>query len=494
MGQALRAPEHKLAWAPQAGPQEALIHCPVFEVCYGGARGGGKTDGSLGDWIFHQERYGKHARGLFIRRTLRDLEDVIERAKELYQPLGAKWQEQKAQFRFANGALLRFRYLERDADAQHYQGHAYTRVYIEELTQFPSQKPIDLLRGCCRSAHGVPCGFRATCNPGGPGHTWVKARYIDNGPYKIVRESFDNPFTGQTIESERVFIPAKLSDNPILLESDPGYVARLHQVGSEALVQAWLLGLWDIVEGAFFDNFRTAKHVVEPFAVPATWLKFRAFDWGYASPFSVGWYAVVGDDYAARNSAGEPLILPRGCLVKYREWYGMRRKPNGEIDPDVGLRLEAEPVAAGVLEREAGEVVAYGVADPSIFLEAGGPSIGERMIRAGCQWRRGDNRRVPQKGAIGGWDQMRSRLTGDAEGRPMLVFFSTCKDSLRTIPSLPHDPDKPEDLDTEAEDHAADETRYACMSRPWNPVASSTSKEDYDPYEEPEEESNWKTQ
>lgn len=482
-----------LGWAPQAGPQEALVTCPIFEVCYGGARGGGKTDGSLGDWIFHQARYGRHARGLFVRRVAEDLADAIERGKELYEPLGARWTDKGKMFRFPNGAILRFRYLDKDKDAQHYQGHAYTRVYIEELTQFPSPKPVNMLKAACRSAHGVPCGFRATCNPGGPGHTWVRARYIDNGPFNIVTEEFDNPFTGEKIQAERVYIPAKLSDNPILLKSDPNYVARLHQVGSEALVQAWLLGLWDIVEGAFFDNFRSAKHSIEPFNIPTAWLRFRSFDWGYAAPFSCGWYAIVGDNTVVRNSQGEALVLPRGCVIKYREWYGIKRNKNGEIDPNTGIRLEAEAVAAGILEREAGEVIAYGVADPAMFAQISGPSIAERMIGLGVMWRPADNKRVARLGAVGGWDQMRARFTGDADGRPMLAFFTTCKDSLRTIPTLPHDPDKAEDLDTTAEDHAADECRYACMSRPWNPVLIVTPETASDPYEDPEEISNWKT-
>ena len=106
---------------------------------------------------------------------------TIDRAREIYGRMGATWQEQKSRFVWPSGAVLYLRYLDRDQDADAYQGHDYTRVYVEELTQFASPRPIDKLKATLRSAAGVPCGFRATCNPGGPGHAWVKARYIDAG-------------------------------------------------------------------------------------------------------------------------------------------------------------------------------------------------------------------------------------------------------------------------------------------------------------------------
>lgn len=484
----LTGPATKLAWAPQAGPQTAYVNCPVFEVCYGGARGGGKTSGSLGEWLIHEYEYKQHARGLFIRRNLTDLEDTIEEARNLYEPLGAQWMAQKTQFRFPSGALLRFRYLERDEDASKYQGHEYTRVYVEELTQFASDKPVMKLKGALRSRHGVPCKFRATCNPGGPGHGWVKARYIDPGAWKIIYEEFSNPFTGEMQRLGRVFIPARLSDNPMLLEADPLYVAKLQQTGSAELVKAWLLGDWNIVEGAFFDNWRTDRHEVRPFEIPAGWTKFTALDWGSARPFSVGWWAVASEDTQA-EAFGRKITVPRGALVRYREWYGMT--PG---QPNVGLKLTAEQVAQGIVSREPkGEKITYRVADPAIFAEDGGPSIGHRMLLAGVVQMPADNKRIAQKGAMGGWDQMRDRLRGESDTRPMLVTFTTCRDSIRTIPVLQHDTNRPEDLDTDGEDHAADEWRYACMSRPWiapPPTAPARIPTDYRPAPKAD---NWRT-
>lgn len=437
------------AWEPNPGPQTALVTCPVFEILFGGARGGGKTEGMLGEFINHADKYGENAIGLMLRRERTQLVETIERSRAIYAKLGAKFHEQEKMWRFPNGARLRFAYLERDADAEAYQGHSYTRVYIEELTNFPDPKPVMKLMATLRSGAGVPCGFRATANPGGPGHTWVKARYIDPDPRGWVR--ITDPASGL----ERIFIPSRVTDNRHL---DEGYISRLRASGSEALVKAWLDGDWSVIEGAFFDCFSTARHVIEPFELPDDWLRFRSGDWGSAAPFSIGWWAVVGDDTSLRGGR----VLPRGALVRYREWYGASA-------PNVGIKLTAEEVAEGIRQRERDDTISYGVLDPAAFAVDGGPSIAERMMRVGVVWRRADNKRVAKLGALSGWDQMRGRMKGDAEGRPMLFVFDTCRDFIRTVPSLQHDPDHPEDLDTDGEDHVADEARYGCMSRPWVP-------------------------
>ena len=443
-----------MIWKAQPGPQEAFVKSNVFEVVYGGARGGGKTDAALGDFLLHAVDYGAAARGLLVRRQRVSLEPTIARARKIFRPVGAKWAEAKSRFEWPSGAVLYFRYLDNDADADLYQGHDYSRVYVEELTQFPSPVPVDKLKATLRSAAGATCGFRATCNPGGPGHNWVKARYIDRGAWDLIVEPFRNPFDGSTASLKRMFIPAKLADNPKLLANDPGYIPRLQQSGSAELVRAWLEGDWNIIQGAFFDKWSN-RNIVAPFVIPPDWLRIRAFDWGYAAPFSVGWWAVVPEELSVDGSRR----LPRGALVRYREWYGC----NGR--PDEGLRMEAEAVARGILEREAGETISHPVADPSIFRQDGGPSIAERMRRCGVAFRAADNTRVGKAGAMSGWDQMRARITGTEVG-PMLAVFDTCRDFIRTVPVLQHDRMRTEDLDTTAEDHIADETRYACLTRP----------------------------
>ncbi len=448
-----------IIWRPQEGPQTALIQCPVFEVFYGGARGGGKTEGSIGDWLEHSSRYGEAAIGIFFRRKLVQLAEVIARTKQLFPKLGGKYNEQQKTWTMANGARLKFAYLEKDSDAEEYQGHSYTRVYVEEVTNFPSSGPIDKLRATLRSGSGVPVGMRLTGNPGGAGHNWVKKRYIDPDPrgYKIITESTEFELDGvkTTVSLSRVFIPSKISDNRLLMTNDPTYLLRLQQSGSAALVKAWLEGDWNIIDGAFFDNWDTdliVRSMDWLSVIPKHSLRFRSFDWGSAKPFSVGWYAVSDGTWG----------LPKGALLKYREWYGSNGQPNK------GLKMTADLVARGIKTREEKELVSYGVADPSIFIRNGGPSIMESMLIEGIGWKKGDNRREP------GWQQMRQALgnipltpTSEERSVPMLYFLECCEDSIRTIPTLQHDETDMEDLDTDAEDHVADEVRYAVMSRPW---------------------------
>lgn len=450
-------------WAPQPGPQTEAIcadWCP--ELFFGGARGGGKSDLLLGDFLQGVAEYGAAWRGVMFRRTYPELQEIILRSHEIFGPTGATWRESDKDWRWPNGAYLRMRYLEREADAARYQGHQYTWIGWDELPQWPSDKAYRMLFACLRSSAIVPTKrVRSAGNPGGPGHQWVKARFIDPAPGGF------EPIEDDLGPWERMFVPSRVQDNQILLDADPSYIARLKGSGSKELVRAWLEGDWSVVSGAYFPEWNPAFHVVVPQPLPVRWTRFRSFDWGSARPFSVGWWAI---------SDGELSAFPRGAIIRYREWYGM---PAGQ--PNVGLKLTAEQVADGIKEREAGETIPIGVADPAIFAEDGGPSIAERMQRRGVMWRRADNKRVPQAGAMGGWDALRSRLVGE-DGRPMIYLFDTCRDAIRTLPALQHDATRPEDVDTSAEDHAADEIRYACMSRPWVPAvkaATETRKHDY---------------
>jgi hypothetical protein len=448
-----------VVWQPQPGPQEALITCPAFETFYGGARGGGKTDGILGEFIGHAQTYGEGASGLVVRRTRTELLDTIERSRQIYTRLGAKFNQTDALWRFSNGARLQFIYLEQDSDADRYQGRSITRLYIEEAGTFPSEKPILKLLACVRSGKGVPCRVIMTGNPGGPGQHWLKSRYIDPWPagFKVMERCFTNPFTKEEIKRTWCFIPARVADNKYL---DTAYVANIQMGGSAEWVRAMLEGDWSAVPGAFFDCWSYEKHVIPPFGVPEGWHRFRSMDWGSASPFSVGWWAVASDDHVIGRS-GSTVTIPRGALVRYREWYGASA-------PNEGLKLTAEDVARGILGKETeAEHKIQGVLDPSAFKEDGGPSIAERMAREGVHFRGADNKRLGTRGAMGGWDAMRARLVGNLDGQPMIYCFNTCVASIRTIPVLQHDPDRPEDVDTESEDHAPDEWRYACMSRPY---------------------------
>ena len=455
-------------WEPQP-KQAAFITCPADDVGFGGARGGGKSDAVPADFADHEEKYGEAAIGIAVRRERTQLVELIERSRQILAPIGFKWHEQDKYFRGPKGGRLRFAYLERDADADAYQGHGYTRVYGEEIGTFPSEVPINKMMATLRSGHGVPCQFKATCNPGGPGHQWVKARYGLGGRINqvICRDfEFENPWTKKTIRKTRAFIPSLVTDNKYLGDD---YVANLYQVGSKALVDAWIFGDWDVVEGAFFDCWDSRRHVLRPFAIPDDWTRFRSGDWGSAKPFSFGWWAVVGDKFKTTDG----LLLPRGAIVRYREWYGVKKDKDGVTQPNVGLKMDADAVGKRLAEiEEEDQKLIGGVLDPAAFSEDGGPSIAQRINAELIKkklvlFRSVDNKRVPGRGAMGGWDQLRGRLVGDEDNLPMIATFLTCVDSIRTLPLLQHDEGRPEDVDSDMEDHAPDEWRYACMSRPW---------------------------
>lgn len=462
-----------------------MIDCPLAEIFLGGARGGGKTDAVIGKWALKEKRYGKHFNAVMFRRTTVSSEDAIERSRDIYEPLGGKFNGTKLQWRMPNGGRVSFAYLDTVADADQYQGRNMTDAWVEEVGQYPNPAPIDRLFGVLRSGH-VPVQLIVTGNPGGAGQHWIAKRYglipFPTGP-KIVERELANG----TVHKMAV-IPSRITDNHILLDADPGYINRLHMVGAPELVRAWLEGDWAAIEGAYFPEWSETKHIVTPFEVPDHWTRLCGFDWGSASPFSVGWWAVAGDDFPAQGMAGQTVLIPRGALVCYREWYGAN-------DQNRGLKLSAEEVAAGIAAREPkGEKITLRIADPSVLIEDGGPSRAERMgVSHGIWWIGGDNARVARQGAIGGWDQLRARLKGQ-DDKPMLYVFSTCRDFIRTVPVLQHDPLRPEDLDTKSEDHVADQTRYICMSRPWVATGPEAPKpRDYRPRTPPGGAKGWMT-
>lgn len=243
-----------LAFAPQPGPQTALLACGIGDVLFGGARGGGKTYALLGDFLQHATLYGKGAKGILLRRTYDELDEVKAQASEIYGPLGWEWRQAKNTWIAPNGAQLKLRYLKRDSDAERYQGHQYTWIGVDEAGNFPEAAPIDKLKATLRSKLGVPCFLRLTANPGGPGHKWLKERYIDPAPPMVPHK---DPITGDW----RVFIPSRLEDNKVLSTNDPTYVNRIKGSGPSWLVAAWLNGDWNatpeggVIKAAWFKRY-----------------------------------------------------------------------------------------------------------------------------------------------------------------------------------------------------------------------------------------------
>jgi hypothetical protein len=444
-------------WSPQPGPQtEAIRATWCSELFFGGARGGGKSDYLLADFLQDVPTYGHNWRGVLFRRTFPELQELILRSRTLFINSGAVWREKLMEWCWPNGAFLRMRYLESVDDASRYQGHQYTWIGWDELTQWPTDEGYGMIFACLRNAEeAIPTKrIRASGNPGGPGHGWVKARFIDPAPLGYV------PHYDAETEMWRMFIPSKLHDNRALMQKDPTYQARLKAVGSPQLVKAWLEGDWNVVTGAFFPEFGE-EHIVRPVPLPKHWTRFGGFDFGSARPFSFHWFA-VSDGLDDNN---EPSQFPKNSIVIYREDYGCSA-------PNKGLSLTAEEIADRILAKmPPGESLSYVAADPACWKEEGGPSIAERMMQRGLSsLRKADNSR------IAGWDQLRARLKGE-DGKPMLYVFSTCEHLIRTIPLLQHDQRRPEDIDTDGEDHAGDSTRYGLMSRPYASTLPVKQKE-----------------
>lgn len=427
-------------WSPQPRQAEALA-CPAFELFYGGAKGGGKSDFLLGDYLSGVEDWGQAWKGIIFRRTYKQLEELIARARVIFgQYPGAVSVDPQAPtwaFPTPNGsATLKFRHLESDLQVGDYQGHQYTWIGFDELSEFPSPGPYVFMLSCARSAAGAPCYVRSTGNPGRPGHAWIKSRFIDVAPpFELYRD----PETGL----HRCFIPAKLEDNPLLMRNDPEYERRLLLLPPH-LRKAFRQGDWDVVVGQVFLEFTRERNVIRRTPLGPEWFRFAAMDWGYAKPFSIGWYAVNTD----------------GRVIRYREWYGC--EPG---QPNTGLRMGANTVAKRAWEMGIDEGVRVMVADPAIWAKTGvgdddTPSVAQSFEAAGFEMEKGRNDRL---NGIMKVHEMLSLIGED--GKAYFCLTENCHEWIRTVPLLTPDIRNPEDINTELEDHAFDETKYALTSK-----------------------------
>ena len=392
------------------------------------------------------------------------------------------------EIRFWNGSKIYLCHVQHEKNRFKYQGAEIHVLLIDELTHF-TEIIYRFLRGRVRMVgidlpekyKGMFPRILSGSNPGNIGHQWVKASFIDGGESGDIREMSDEE--GGML---RQFIKARLQDNPSLLEDDPNYQIKLRGLGNPALVKAMEDGDWNVIEGAFFSEWHAEKHVLRPVELPEHWMRFRSGDWGSAKPYSFHYWAVASEDW--QHPDGK--VIPRGAMVAYRELYGVKTKPDGGYEPDVGVKEPSDVVTrkllmmegaefddSGRMTKEPTEEISYGVLDPAAFATISGPSIGETMARTGILFRPADNKRVARGGALGGHDQFRKRLIGDGDGRPMLYFFSNCIHAIRTIPTLQHDQNRAEDVDTNMEDHAYDDCRYACMSRPYTGDSPATQEE-----------------
>jgi len=449
--------EVNVVWSPLPGSQQRFLSCPIFECLYEGTRGPGKTDSLLIDFAqFVGRGYGPAWRGVLFRLQYPDLEEIEIKSKRFFYQIfpGAVYNGSSHRWIFQDGEQLLFRYARNIDDYWNYHGHEYPWIGWDELTLWPNDELYITMKTVCRSSDpNVPRHYRCTANPYGVGHNWVKGRFIDPAPRGIVIPDEDG--------MERVTIHGTIWENLIVLQNDPAYVNMLRsQTGARRA--AWLEGDWDIVAGGMFDDVWDSKvHIVAPFEIPATWKLDRSFDWGSSKPYSVGFWA-ESDGCDVKLPDGSLRATQRGDLFRFAELYGWTGKPNQ------GTRELAVEVARKVLnyQKELGRAINPGPADSSIYTIENGNCIASDMERMGIRWTRANK---SPGSRINGWEILRERLKNSIsrEG-PGIYALDTCRQFIRTFPVLPRDKHKADDVDTEAEDHIADDVRYRCLAKTYS--------------------------
>lgn len=452
-------------------PKQALFLKDTHKhVAFGGARGGGKSWSLRYKATLLALNYGGIQIGM-VRSTYPELQ------KNHINPLRtmlctkakvATYNDGRKEMRFKNGSIIYFMYCQSDRDAERFSGIEVDVLMIDEATHFKKEH-LDKMRACVRGTNeAFPRRIYYTCNPDGESLSYIRRLFIDR-----IFEDGECP-------EDYSFIQSLLTDNEILMKNDPTYVRYLESL-PPTLKKAWLEGDWHCFEGMFFSEWRDTPdpqkcaeanitpdearhqhrwtHVIPPFAIPPDWTIHLSYDFGFNKPFSAGVWAVDHD----------------GVAYRILDIYGGTKTPNEGLKwtPQQQFRyikeiLDNHPVTKGKL--------IHAVADPSIWDGSRGISVEEEASKCGIYFERGVNDR------IAGWMQVRERLKFDLNGYAMLYVFESCKSTIRIMPLQMFDEHKPEDCDTDLEDHLPDEVRYFCMSRP---IAPREIVEEYKPAYDP---------
>jgi hypothetical protein len=472
-----------LDYRPQ--PKQAMLHnCPANEVLYGGAAGPGKS---------HALRYDGLMLAMLIpglqiylfRRTYPELErnHILYILSEWGNRYGT-WNSGKKRYVLPNGSVIHACHAQHERDVLLYHGAEIHYLIIDELTTFSEWQYVYLrnrvrctLEIPARFQHKVP-GIACGSNPGGPGHEFCKRTWVDfcritaaqaevakatGMPVYEHRTHRDSTMIHYSVKQAsradggmlRAYIPGLLQDNQILMDRDPGYIDRVRAM-PEPYRSAYLDGDWEIFIGQAF-NFSRAHHVCHDHPVPAYAPLYFTFDWGFAKPYSCGWWYVDAD----------------GRLYRFAELYGWSGTPDmglRQTDSEIAEQVIAREVQLG-LRNEAGQWTSRHIvrlSDPTCFNKkpdykggGQGPSTAEVWAAKDLILQPGDPSRQLKVRQF--HERLRVPLDGAA---PMLMVFESCKQFIRTIALLQQDEHDPEDVDTKMEDHVYDEAAHVCMARP----------------------------
>lgn len=493
--------DYDVVWEPIPGSsQELAIDTRCHHTLYHGTRGPGKTITQI---MRFRRRvglgYGSFWRGIIFDREYKNFSDIVTQSKRFFNTFGdgAKFHESASDYKWVwpTGEELLFRHVKRLSDYESFHGHEYPFIGWNELTKHPTRELYDKLMSTNRSSFTpdihtpklkkdskgnqiydtsdgkvlppIPLEVFSTTNPSGPGHNWVKRLFINcakNG--QVVKREFEvfDPKTQKdvTVVKTQVAIFGSYREN-IYLTAD--YIAELNRLteNDPNLFKAWLLGDWDFTAGGAIDDLWCRDvHILKRFKIPENWHIDRSFDWGSSHPFSVGWFAESNGEEVELED-GTKKCYPPGTLIQFAEWYGTK-----EIGSNKGLKLSAVDIAKGIEQRER-ELMASswikkqpspGPADNQIsdVREKDVDSIEIKMADKGIRWTKSDK---SPGSRINGLQLLRERLEASNRSEGAGIYFmQNCIASIETLPSLPRDDIKIDDVDTDSEDHVYDMVRY----------------------------------
>lgn len=415
--------------------QQKFINSEAFETLFGGAAGGGKSYGQLVDALLYALEY-KKSKQIIFRSTFADLEKSLIRVSlEIYPLSIADYNSSKHTWKFSNGSIIDFGYIQYEKDVYQYQSAEYDVIRFDELTHF-TEFMYTYMISRCRGANPYPKRIKSSTNPGGVGHTWVKERFIDIGEPNTVHAC--KLETGQ--EVTRIFIPSLVTDNKFMLDYDPDYIKRLDAL-PEKERKALKYGDWDIYDGMFFPEFKRRIHVIEPFQIPETWNRYIAMDYG------LDMFAVL---FIAVDTKGKAYVY-------------------NEIHKSNLIVSEARQTLKSIMRQYKYKFI-YAPPDLWNRNRDTGKSTAELFLEGSIHLTKASNNRIAGWLNVKEWlkvKKVRHEQTGELYEDSDLKIFSNCINLIKYLPQLQHDEKEPNDVATEPHEptHITDALRYFCVSR-----------------------------